>query len=154
MAENTINTLLVVVDTGIEEVDGIKAFMEKVDHKTCKIVVIDHHSAIDAKRVPTEWMDASLLTYDLPMEHPCKELCGAGLSGLVHMEIAKLAEESEQDIEPLDTPYDLMALGTIADMVPILGVKSTDCTDRSKENEHRHTARFGTVLYPKPFTAT
>ena len=122
LTDNKINTLLVVVDTGIEEKEGLKTFMTQLDNATFKSVFIDHHAAVDSKRVPLEWLSAYVFTHDLPKTHPCKLMCGAGLAGLVHMEINRLGVQDNPDKEPMPHPYDLMALGTIADMVPMKGL--------------------------------
>ena len=108
-------TLLLAVDCGSTAVDSIRWLKQQgVD-----VIVLDHH------QVSTPAPEAvALVNPQFVAGGPFTELCSAGLAfklahALVkHGRQAGLAVATDYDLKPL---LDLVALGTIADIVPLIG---------------------------------
>jgi len=111
-------TLIVSVDCGVTAVAEVAA----ANRIGLDIIITDHH-------LPPAELPAALAIVDprLPgATYPCPELTGAGIA-------FKLLEAlwRDTDLEPeLDGYYDLAALGTVADIAPLL-------------NENRYLVRRG-----------
>ena len=107
--------LLLAVDCGSTSVDEI-ALLEK---KGVSVIVLDHHQVSDPAPSAHAIVNPQLANED---ESDFRELCSAGLAfklihGLVKMGREKgLDEFVEFDVR---TMLDLVALGTLADMVPL-----------------------------------
>jgi single-stranded-DNA-specific exonuclease len=98
-------TLIITVDCGVtasEEV--LKAKSLGID-----VIITDHH--ICARQKPGAF--AVIATSDESDTYPFKDLCGAGIA-------AKLVQ-ALGGMEALESVIDLAAVGTVADMVPLLG---------------------------------
>lgn len=102
--------LLVTVDCGISATESLGRAAEL----GLEIIVIDHHRPIEGKLPPAAIVSPLLCDY------PFKELAGVGLAFKVAQ--ALLAEEGDPAAVPpaLQKHLDLVALGTIADVVPLL----------------------------------
>jgi len=97
--------LLVTVDCGITAVDAVARATELgVD-----VIVTDHHRPADA-------LPACVRVCTRPSEYPFPELCGTGV-------VFKLAQalhaRAGRDASELENHLDLVALATIADVVPL-----------------------------------
>lgn len=97
-----------------------------------QVLVIDHHQCTEGSDFP---VDAVVVNPHLtePVGHPARSLCTAGLVFKVIQRIYRLvSEEAPEDLPevPLKEYLDLVALGTISDLVPLVG-------------ENRILARFG-----------
>lgn len=103
---NNGTNLIITVDTGITAVDDVERAMSLgVD-----VIVTDHHEPVD--RVP-----AAIAVIDPKQEdceYPCKELAGVGV-------VYKLIQAYEGNDKEISKYLPLVALGTIADVVPLLG---------------------------------
>ena len=98
-------TLIITVDCGIgafEEVQIAKSL--GID-----VIITDHH--ICARQKPGAY--AVIATTDESDDYPFKDLCGAGIA-------AKLVQ-AMGGVYALEVIIDLVAIGTVADMVPLLG---------------------------------
>ncbi len=108
-------TLMITVDCGINAVDEVKRLKELgVD-----VIVTDHHMPGD------ELPDAvAIVNPNLPdSKYPFKDLAGVGVSFKLAHAILKRARECEMhnfDHVDLKEHLDLVALGTVADMVPLI----------------------------------
>lgn len=106
-------SLLVMVDCGI----SAKAELEETSRLGLDTIVIDHHRPVEGS-VPPGTIISPLLC-----DYPFKELAGVGLA--FKLAQALLAEEAESgsggELHPfLRQQLDLVALGTIADVVPLV----------------------------------
>jgi len=113
--------LVVSVDCGISNADEVRAANEI----GLEVVVVDHHQPPDALPPAV----AVINPYRLDCSFPDKGLCAAGLAFYLVIGLrARLREEGwfERSREPDVRRYlDIVALGTIADMVPLKGVNRT-----------------------------
>jgi len=148
-------TLLLAVDCGSTAVETIKSLATRgVD-----VIVLDHHQvsnpAPDAVALVNpqlslsdKWQvtsdgksDLQPARYSSLITHHFAELCSAGLAFKLAHAILKRAREmnlpgaAEFDLKPL---LDLVALGTIADLVPLTGENRIsfppDCGSSTKPN--------------------
>jgi single-stranded-DNA-specific exonuclease len=106
--------LIITVDNGVTAIDPIKRATELgID-----VVVTDHHLAGDA--LPEV---AALLNPNRPdAQYPGGALCGAGVAFKFAHALLKKASPSEVEGKKfLLDQLDLVALGTIADVVPLVG---------------------------------
>ena len=115
-------TLLVSVDCGIASVDDVEKMKGKLD-----IIVTDHHLPGDT--LPDALAVVNPHRADCP--YPDKELCGAGVA-------FKLCQALWRELEDEDYVQDLelVALGTVADIVPLTG-------------ENRRIVKEGLAAMPK-----
>lgn len=109
-------TLLLAVDCGSTAVEAIRALRERgVD-----VIVLDHHQLADPPPAATALVNPRLAGD----RAPGTELCSAGLSFKLAHALVKRGRElgipgaAEFDLRTL---LDLVALGTIADLVPLRG---------------------------------
>ncbi len=108
--------LIVTVDTGIRN----KAEVAYAQSKGVEVVVTDHHrESPDAN----DWPDCPIIDPIMLKEnYPCKYLAGVGVSfKLVEaiLQRSTIAEEQKKTLR--ERCLDLVALGTIADCVPLIG---------------------------------
>ena len=110
-------TLLLAVDCGSNAVASIASLRQRgVD-----VIVLDHHQVCSPAPDATALVNPQL---GLPPDPPFVELCSAGLAfKLAHALLKRgrdtgLPGAAEFDLRPL---LDLVALGTIADIVPLTG---------------------------------
>ena len=119
--ENCLNKfpvkLLLAVDCGSNSVETIARLRERgVD-----VLVLDHHQVAQPVPVAVALVNPQLAGED---ETSFRELCSAGLAFKLAHALVKRAREkglpgaAEFDLRPL---LDLVALGTIADLVPLTG---------------------------------
>jgi len=104
IAENG-TTLIITVDCGIAAVQEV----EKAKSLGIDVIITDHH--ICARQKPGAY--AVIATSDESDGYPFKDLCGAGIA-------AKIVQ-AMGGVEALEGIIDLVAIGTVADMVPLLG---------------------------------
>ncbi len=102
-------SLVITVDCGVTGVDTVK----KANKKGLDIIITDHH-------VPLEELPPALAVID-PMrvdsKYPFRELAGVGVAfKLLQALYINMGKE-----EQLENFFDLAALGTVADMSPLLG---------------------------------
>lgn len=118
--------LLIAVDCGISNEEEIKyARGLNID-----VIVIDHHSI--PKKLPA---DCILINPKLPgQKYPFKELAGVGVVFKLCQALWK--EFIPKKIEQLKWFLDIVAIGTIADCVPLTG-------------ENRILAKFGLIVLQK-----
>jgi len=98
-------TLIITVDCGIVAFQEV----EKAKSLGMDVIITDHH--ICAQQKPDAY--AVIATSEESETYPFKDLCGAGIA-------AKLIQ-AMGGVEALDGIIDLLAIGTVADMVPLLG---------------------------------
>lgn len=106
--------LIITVDNGVTAIDPIKRATELgID-----VVVTDHHLAGD--ELPEV---AALLNPNRPdAQYPGGALCGAGVAfKFAHALLKKAAPSEAEGKKFLLDQLDLVALGTIADVVPLVG---------------------------------
>ena len=107
--------LIITVDNGISSVDGVAYAIEK----GCKVVVTDHH--LPPAQLPNA--DAIVNPQLLSDEFPSKSLAGVGV--IFYVLLALRASLKEEDafkglpIPNLASLLDIVALGTVADVVPM-----------------------------------
>jgi single-stranded-DNA-specific exonuclease len=116
-------TLLLAVDCGSTAGETIAWLRERgVD-----VIVLDHHQVSDPAPTPVALVNPQLSAGDAVLPRsavPFTELCSAGLAFKLAHAILKRGREtglpgaSDYDLRPL---LDLVALGTIADIVPLTG---------------------------------
>ncbi len=101
-------SLVITVDCGIKSIDEIKAMSGKMD-----IIVTDHH-------LPGEELPEAVAVVDAHRSdsvYPCPELAGVGIA-------FKLCQALWQELkgeENRDKWLEIVALGTVADAVPLVG---------------------------------
>src|SRR5476651_1437100 len=110
-------TLLLAVDCGSTAVETIKSLRTRgVD-----VIVLDHHQVSNPPPIAVALVNPQL---GGEKEFSFRELCSAGLAFKLAHAILKRGREinlpgaAEFDLKPL---LDLVALGTIADLVPLIG---------------------------------
>lgn len=105
--------LLITVDCGASAIDALRAAKELgID-----VIVTDHHSAGEG-RPPA----VAVLNPVAPGEpYPSKNLCGAGVA----WKLVSALYEKFSRFSAADRFLDLAALGTVADVVPLLGENRT-----------------------------
>ena len=109
--------LLLAVDCGSTAVQAISWLAEQA----VDVVVLDHHQLEHERPASVALVNPHLLA---DPDHPCKALCSAGLAFKLAHAVVKhgrqtgLPGAAEFDLRPL---LDLVALGTVADLVPLRG---------------------------------
>lgn len=106
--------------------------LKKLIEEGYQVLVIDHHQGTESLDFPSEAVVVNPHLTE-PEGHPSRYLCTAGLVFKVIQRIYRLvSEEAPEDLPevPLKDFLDLVALGTISDLVPLVG-------------ENRILARFG-----------
>ncbi|HEX5961721.1 MAG TPA: single-stranded-DNA-specific exonuclease RecJ [Rhodanobacteraceae bacterium] len=101
--------LIVTVDNGIASLAGVAA----AKARGCRVIVTDHH--LPGAALP----DAdAIVNPNLPGDgFASKALCGAGV--MFYLLLALRARLDQRDAVDLTTLLDLVALGTVADLVPL-----------------------------------
>jgi len=102
--------LLITLDCGVTNVAEIQAIKT---HTQAQVLVFDHHT-LPPTLPPT---DAMVNPKQLPPDHPMARLCTAGL---VYHVVSALIATYHHPIDPHQY-LDLAALGTVADVVPLIG---------------------------------
>jgi single-stranded-DNA-specific exonuclease len=109
--------LIVTVDNGISSVDGVAAAKEQ----GIKVLITDHH--LPGEQLPAA--DAIVNPNLVDESFPSKSLAGVGVAFYVMLALrARLREQGWFDSEAIPEPnlaqyLDLVALGTVADVVPL-----------------------------------
>ena len=103
------------------------------------VIVCDHH------HVPEEKLPAYAVLN--PMEADCpfsfSGLSGAGVAFYLLMGLRmRLREQGEQPVPDLRLYLDLVCLGTVADLVPLIEEKPRARHPRSETNRHQPTSRY------------
>lgn len=145
--------LLLAVDCGSTAVETIRWLKErKID-----VIVLDHHQVSDPAPPAAALVNPQLAPPGAPS---FRELCSAGLAFKLAHAIVKhgreirLAGAAEFDLRPL---LDLVALGTVADIVPLrgenrilvsAGLQYLDKTRRPGLLALKEVARVGTPVKP------
>ena len=112
--------LLLAVDCGSTATETI-AWLKT---QSVEVIVLDHHQVDDPAPAAVALVNPQLSRHSSPATHHFSELCSAGLAfKLVHALLKRAREKklpgaAEYDLRPL---LDLVALGTIADLVPLIG---------------------------------
>lgn len=110
-------TLLLAVDCGSTAVDTIASLKER----GTDVIVLDHHQVSSPAPAAVAMVNPQLCNGDRPN---FQELCSAGLAFKLAHALVKagrergFSETMDYDIRPL---LDLVALGTVADLVPLIG---------------------------------
>ncbi|MGH8216517.1 MAG: single-stranded-DNA-specific exonuclease RecJ [Rhodanobacteraceae bacterium] len=101
--------LIVTVDNGIASLAGVAA----AKARGCRVIVTDHH--LPGPRVP----DAdAIVNPNMPGDRfASKHLCGVGV--MFYLLLALRAALGKRDDADLGSLLDLVALGTVADLVPL-----------------------------------
>ncbi|HOE81069.1 MAG TPA: single-stranded-DNA-specific exonuclease RecJ [bacterium] len=107
--------LIITVDTGIRNKQEV-AYAQK---KGLEVIVTDHHRESPE---PTEWPDCLIINSTMAREkYPCKFLAGVGVAYKLVQAILERSTLSDNQKKTLERRcLDLVALGTIADCVPLL----------------------------------
>lgn len=145
--------LLLAVDCGSTAVDTITWLREK----QIDVVVLDHHQVSDPAPPATALVNPQLASADEPS---FRDLCSAGLAFKLAHAIVKRGRENDLpgaadfDLRPL---LDLVALGTVADIVPLrgenrilvsAGLQYLDKTQRPGLKALKEVARVGSPVKP------
>lgn len=101
--------LLITVDTGISAVDEVAAFKNKID-----IIITDHHQPSDVLPEACAVINPKLAD----CIYPDKNLAGVGVAFKLCQALWSLLSTDETHIFEF---LDLVAIGSIADIVPLLG---------------------------------
>lgn len=102
-------SLVITVDCGITALNEVK----RAKKKGLDIIITDHHTPLDI--VPPA---NAIVNPRLPgSEYPFQEFSGVGVALKLLQALFKSMGKEKQ----LDTLMDLVALGTVADMMPVLG---------------------------------
>ena len=105
-------TLIITVDNGIASVNEV----ERAAQLGIDVVVTDHHRP--QERIPNAY--AVVDAYQSDDHGPYKDLSGAGVA----LKLVMALEDGDADAV-LEEYADLAALGTVADVVPVLGENRT-----------------------------
>jgi len=107
--------LIITVDTGIRNKEEV-AYAQK---KGLEVIVTDHHRESPE---PSEWPDCPIINSTMAREkYPCKFLAGVGVAYKLVQAILERSTLSDNQKKILERRcLDLVALGTIADCVPLL----------------------------------
>ncbi len=97
--------LVLTVDCGITAVEQVA----RADELGMDVIVTDHHR-------PGDVLPDCTLVCTRPSEYPFPELCG---TGVVFKLAQALLARMDGDVAALDRHLDLVALGTVADVVPL-----------------------------------
>lgn len=124
--------LIITTDNGIVGFKGV----DRAKELGMKIIVTDHHNVSDdGKMVNAD----AIIDHKRPDNHTTSELCGAGtiyklLEYLFDVDLGR-----KEDVYPL---LDVVALSTVADMVPLIGdnriIVNYGLEERVKKNESMH----------------
>ena len=109
--------LIIAADCGSTSVKVI----EDLNRQAIDVIVLDHHQVCDPPPKPYALVNPNI---SLAEGSELRDLCTAGLAfKLVHGLVKHGRENNEADFEKYDIRLllDLVALGTIADMVPLTG---------------------------------
>lgn len=113
MLEKYPNTKLVITtDNGIVAFDGVK----EANKLGLKVLITDHHEPSKDDLIPEALAVVDPKRKDC--EYPFKELCGAGV---IFKLMVLLYEVLGYDTKFVYELLDIVALGTVADMVPLIG---------------------------------
>ncbi|HEY5297481.1 MAG TPA: single-stranded-DNA-specific exonuclease RecJ [Verrucomicrobiae bacterium] len=113
-------TLLLAVDCGSTAIETIAS----LNARGIDVIVLDHHQVSNPAPVAIALVNPQLSTFNLQPSTAFTELCSAGLAFKLAHAILKRGRENnlpgamEFDLKRL---LDLVALGTIADLVPLIG---------------------------------
>ena len=108
--------LLVTVDCGI----GAREQLERARELGMDAIVIDHHQPLE------DSLPRALFVSPLLCDYPFKDLAGVGLAFKVAQAlIGNASGDSGQLPDFLQEQLDLVALGTVADVVPLVGENRT-----------------------------
>ena len=144
-------TLLLAVDCGSTAVETIAWLRER----NVDVIVLDHHQVSTPPPEAIALVNPQLAPSDAPN---FRELCSAGLAfKLAHALVKRgretgLAEAQDFDLRPF---LDLVALGTIADLVPLIGenrilasagLKALDTTRRPGLMALKNVAQVGSPV--------
>jgi single-stranded-DNA-specific exonuclease len=103
-------TLIITCDSGVRAVETVRrAMAEGID-----VIVTDHHTP--GPELPPALAVVNPARPDCP--HPAKELCGAGVVFQLARLLARIRGIPEEELFP---HLDLVALATVADLVPLTG---------------------------------
>jgi single-stranded-DNA-specific exonuclease len=105
--------LLVTVDCAVTAVDEVALAHEL----GMQVVVTDHHAARGDGVLP-----ATPIVHPALCGYPCPELCATAVA---YKLAQALFEDSGRDVAELEEDLDLVALATIADVVPLIGENRT-----------------------------
>ncbi len=107
--------LIITVDTGIRNKQEVAYAQEK----GLEVIVTDHHRESPE---PSEWPDCPIINSTMAREkYPCKFLAGVGVAYKLVQAILERSTLSDNQKKILTRrSLDLVALGTIADCVPLL----------------------------------
>ncbi len=106
-------SLIITVDNGISSLRGV----ERARELGIEVLVTDHH--LPGERLPAA---AAIVNPNLPADpYPSKYLAGVGVAFCVMAALGRrLAQEGRTGAERIAADYlDLVALGTVADVVPL-----------------------------------
>lgn len=120
-------TLIITVDCGITNLEEV----DYANDKKLEIIILDHHTVLD--EIPKAF---AVIDPKNPQEkkYPFRELAGVGVAFKFIQAIAQ--KSSKIDDERLKWYLDLVAIGTVADCVPLI-------------NENRTLVKFGLMVLAK-----
>lgn len=110
-------TLLITVDCGVTSVEEV----EKASELGIDVIITDHHQV--SQKLPPA---LALLNPAMPeCKYPFKHLAGVGIAykliSAIKTSLIESGKISAKDSPNLNRVLDLVALGTLADMVPLIG---------------------------------
>ncbi len=122
--------LIITCDCGVTNIEEVEFAKEK----DIKVIITDHHAALD--KLPEA---AAIIHPQVDEKYPFKFLAGGGVAfklaqGLLHHKSNKLDDQDKEKQEKW--LLDMVAISTVADMVPLLG-------------ENRTLVKFGLVVLKK-----
>lgn len=109
--------IIITVDNGISSIDGVA----EAKRLGCKVIITDHH--LPGKKIPEA--DAIINPNQIGDEFPSKNLAGVGVVFYLMLAVKKTLHEldyfQQNGISNVDLTelLDLVALGTVADVVPL-----------------------------------
>lgn len=112
--KNNNTKLIITVDCGISNIKEIE------EAKDIDIIITDHHS------IPEELPKAySIIHPKLDKEYPFKDLAGGGVAFKLAQGLLHSKKNTKVDIEQEKWLLDMVAIATVADMMPLLGENRT-----------------------------
>lgn len=114
LAQNPDAKLIVTVDCGISQCEAC----DEATSRGVEVVITDHHSITETPPASA----SALVSTSLPgTPEPLKPLCGAGVAFKLAHQLARQTLSPEDGRELINQILPLVAIGTVADLVPLTG---------------------------------
>ncbi len=130
--------VIVCVDCGTLSFEPISIAKEQ----GCKVIVVDHH--LGGKRLPSA--DAIINPNRIDEPSPYKYLCAAGVVFLLLVGLNSKLKKAGNKVPNLLLSLDLVALATIADVVPLIGLNRAYVKSGLKIIEKRQNTGLSALM--------